>query len=149
MEEKIKIPRNMKTKLKKKIWLYPADQDGGFLVATPESNNTDFIAYKKGILTTLSPKKNKKEREQYRELMDSEVYVDDNILRGYVDDIFAAEFRNKSYDTLLKVKDDNTKNIAYFNFINAYNLYQNGEKSYGNVCCMAIDYAEYLLKKKK
>jgi hypothetical protein len=64
-----------------------------------------------------------------------------------VDDIFRKEVRRSSYETLLSAKNNSRAIIAYYNFINAYQLMQQGEVSYGNTCCMSVDHAKELLKK--
>ncbi|GAB1858224.1 hypothetical protein MHTCC0001_30610 [Flavobacteriaceae bacterium MHTCC 0001] len=63
------------------------------------------------------------------------------------DNIIREDLREDSYNILIKAKNDPKAIKSYFNFINAYHLYKKDEPSYGNVCCMAIDYAEELLKK--
>jgi hypothetical protein len=124
----MKIPRKLKKRLNKILWLY----DNG-IVAFPTLYEKDFIAYKNGelhdILTTT-----KEEKQEMKSLNDF-ISVSDEELKIYVDDIFAEQYRAESYRKLLKAK--NTK--YYFNFVNAYNLYKNGQDSYANICCMAVD----------
>ena len=66
-------------------------------------------------------------------------------MRQYVDDIFAKAYRNSSYTILLEAKNHSKAKIGYFNFVNSYqkNL---KEDSFGNICCLAVDYAKQLLK---
>jgi hypothetical protein len=70
-------------------------------------------------------------------------------LYSYVKEIFSTQYRNSSYETLIRAKHSTNAVVAYYNFLNAYNLYENGNDSYGNICCMAIDFANDLLKSKK
>ncbi len=39
--------------------------------------------------------------------------------------------------------------VAYYNFVNAYHRYEQGDDSFGNICCLAIDRAKELLKGRK
>lgn len=80
--------------------------------------------------------------------MDKEIEVSDETLKKYVDDIFAKQYRRSSYDTLIMAKKKKAAIKGYYNFINAYHLYENGEQSFGNICCLAVDYAKELLREK-
>lgn len=54
MMKKFKIPRKLKKKLRKTIWLYPLNPETDtYLMATPYNNEKDFNAYKLGILRDL------------------------------------------------------------------------------------------------
>lgn len=57
--------------------------------------------------------------------------------------------RTSSYNILIAAKNNPKAIIAYYNFLNAYQLIEKGDDSYGNICCMAIDFAGDLLKKKR
>lgn len=59
--------------------------------------------------------------------MDSEIYVSDEELRQFVNEIFAKEYRSSSYQILLDAKKNKKAKVAYFNFINAYILMKNLE----------------------
>ncbi|MDC1265475.1 hypothetical protein N8009_01635 [Flavobacteriaceae bacterium] len=52
------------------------------------------------------------------------------------------DFRVSAYNTLIEAKDNPKAVGAYFNFINAYNLMEKGDSSFGNTCCLAVDLAE-------
>ena len=41
----VKLPRKLKKKLKKGLWLYPADEKGNNLMATSSRDEKDFLAY--------------------------------------------------------------------------------------------------------
>lgn len=143
-----RLPRKRKKQLKKEMWLYPPDDKGFSLMANPESSQKDYDAVKKGIVRPLMDNKNAKaERKAYREKMNKEVFVSDEELKMFVDDIFAERYRNSSYTNLLLAKNNPKAVVAYYNFVNAYHFYKNGEESYSNVCCMCADYAKELLKK--
>ena len=147
MEKKFKIPRKLKKKLKKTIWLYPS-VNGGSLMAEPATNQKDFLAWKKGeIRDILENIHSKKHRQEYKEKMNKEIYVEDEVLKEYVDEIFAEKYRYNSLETLLKVKEKEHLRIYYFQFINAYNLYKAGQDSYSNTCCQVVDFAKENLKK--
>jgi hypothetical protein len=67
-------------------------------------------------------------------------------LKTYVNEIIREDLRYSFYNTLLQAKNNKRAIQAYFNFINAYHLYKDGEESYGNICCLAVDRARELLK---
>ena len=147
--KKFRIPRKTKKFLKKGLWLYPADEKENSLMGFPARDEEDFYAYKQGILKNLFDRKNsKQEAKEYRQKMNKEVFVTDEILRVYVDAVFRKDLRNSSYFILVEAKSHPLAIIAYYNFINAYQMDQNGEDSYGNICCLAVDSAKELLKKK-
>ena len=148
--KKFRLPRKVKIKLKRNIWLYPADNKGSRQWAFPDESQEDYTALKKGIVTDMIHEKNSKaKRKEDQKKLDREIFVSDEELRVFVDDIFAKEYRNSSYNTLLQAKVNPKAVVGYYNFINAYNLYKAGEESKGNVCCMAVDWARDLLKKRK
>ena len=65
--------------------------------------------------------------------------------RPYVNDVFRKDLRSSAYNTFKMVKDNPKMISAYYNFVNAYNLYKKGESSYENICCLSLDKAEDLL----
>ena len=145
--DKFRLPRKTKKELEHKLWLYPADEKGNRLMANPKHSKEDYDAIKKGIVTDLFDKDNTKAKQKaYREKMNKEIFVSDEELKLYVDEIFAEKYRTAAYNTLIKAKNNPKAIVAYFNFINAYNLSVN-EDSYGNVCCMSVDLAKKLLLK--
>ncbi len=146
--ERFKLPRKTKKALKKGMWLYPPDEQGNSLMASPARLEKDYQAYKKGILRNLIERRVSKKKE-FRERLDGKISVSDETLRNYVNDIIVKDFRSSSYDILIKAKNSKSAIIAYYNFINAYQLYEKGEESYGNICCMAIDAARDRLKQNK
>lgn len=145
--EKFRLPRKTKKELGHKFWLYPADEKGSRLMANPKHSKEDYDAIKKGIVTNLFDKENTKaRRKEYRAKINKEIYVSDEELKIFVDEIFAERYRANAYNTLIKAKNNPKAIVAYFNFINAYNLSIN-EDSYGNVCCLSVDLAKKLLIK--
>lgn len=144
-----KLPRKLKKKLKKGLWLYPADEKGNSLMANPSRDEKDFLAYQNGELSNLFDEISREERMKSRLDLDAPIEVSDEVLKGYVNKIFAKEYRNSSYQFLLDAKKFRDTRIAYFQFINAYNQVENGEDSMGNVCCLTVDYARDLLKIRK
>ena len=144
--KKFRLPRKIKKKLKG-LYLYPADEKGGSLAAWPKRSQEDYDALKKGIVRNLNDKKNSKaKRKEYREKMFAPIEISDKKLKEAVDYIFAEEYKETSYKTLLKAKEHPVAIESYYAFVNAYNLVLNGESSYGNVCCMTIDSAESEMK---
>lgn len=146
--KKFKLPRKKKKFLKKGFWLYPADEKGNSVWARPHKNEKDYLAFEKGLLRNLN-QTSKKEMLEYGAELDKVVNVSDEILRVYVNDIFAKEYRQSSYDILREAKKKKGSIIAYYNFINAYEIYKDGDDSSANTCCMSVDLARELLKKYK
>lgn len=144
---KFRLPRKVKKALKGNLWLYPADEKGNSLMAHPTRSQEDYDALKKGIVRNLIDQKNAKaKRKAFREKLDKENIVPDDELKRYVNHIIREDLRASSYKTLITAKNNPKAVIAYYNFVNAYQLYQDGEDSYGNICCMAIDKAKKLLR---
>jgi hypothetical protein len=143
-----RLPRKVKKGLKGNMWLYPPDEKGNSLMASPKRSQEDYNAVKKGEAKPLVDRKNAKEkRKAYREKMNKVVFVTDEELKTFVDDIFAERYRKSSYNNLLLAKNNPKAVVAYYNFINAYHFYKDGQDSYANICCLAADYAKELLKK--
>jgi hypothetical protein len=148
--KRFRLPRKVKKSLKGHLWLYPADDKGNSLMAFPTRSQEDFTALKKGIVRNLiDPKNAKARRKAFRERLDKENFVSDDDLKRYVDDIIREDLRRASYNTLIEAKNSPKAVRAYYNFVNAYQLFEQGEDSYGNICCLAIDSAKDLLKKRK
>ncbi|MDT0643192.1 hypothetical protein RM553_10165 [Zunongwangia sp. F363] len=146
--KKFKIPRKLKKELKKGFWFYPPDENGGSLSASPSRDINDFKAYKKGVLRNLIDKHGSRQRQlAFRRKINKEILISDEELKRYVDDIIREDLRNSSYRTLLEAKKHPRAIIAYYQFVNSYQLVEQGEDSYGNICCMAIDRAKELLRK--
>lgn len=147
MRELIKLPRLEKKKLKKDLWLYPADEKGNSLMAQPEKYKEDYEVMKAGIVQNIRDRNTEKDSKIAEAIknMDSEIYVSDEELRQFVNEIFAKEYRSSSYQILLDAKKNKKAKVAYFNFINAYYI---NEKfgDYSIVCCSSVDFAQILLK---
>lgn len=60
----------------------------------------------------------------------------------------ANTFANNLTISLKRAKNSKNEVITYYNFVNAYRLLESGEESYGNICCMAIDRDNELLRSK-
>jgi len=147
--DKFRVPRKTKKALKNTMWLYPSDEKGNSLMARPAKSQEDYTAVKKGIVRKF-PDRTKAERKKFIDELDKEIFVDDHVLKTYIDDIIREDIRNSSYNTLIEAKNNPKAVKAYFNFVNAYHLYVKGNDSYGNICCLAIDSAlEYLKPKRK
>lgn len=146
--DKFRLPRKTKKSLKKTMWLYPPDEKGNSLMAWPTKSQEDYTAVKKGIAKRF-PDSTKAERKKFIDELDKEIFVDDQVLKTYVDDIIREDLRNSSYSTLIEAKNNPNAVKAYFNFVNAYQLFEKGKDSFGNICCLAIDWAIELLKHKK
>jgi len=147
--KKFRLPRKTKKKLKGTIWLYPADEKGNSLMAWPTRLQKDYDAVKKGIVRDIMAGSTKATRKKEKAILDKAIEVSDGQLKIFVDKIFAKEYRNSSYHTLIKAKNSSKAVVAYYNFINAYNLAEKGEGSYSNICCMSVDLARDLLKRKE
>ena len=143
--ERFRLPRKTKKSLRKTMWLYPADEKGSSLMARPTISKEDYIAVKNGIARKF-PDSNKAKRKKFAAELDKEIFVEDQVLKKYIDDIIREDLRNSSYNTLLEARNNPKAVKAYFNFINAYHFYEQGKESYGNICCLAIDSAKKLLK---
>jgi len=145
---KFRLPRKIKKKLNSTMWLYPRDDEGNSLMASPTHLQEDYIALKNGIVKEF-PRSSKAESKAFNEKLDKEIFVSDDDLKKYVADILRKDLVFSSYNTLILAKNNLKAIKAYFNFVNAYHLVQKGENSYGNICCLAIDHAKKLLKKPK
>lgn len=133
--------------LKKTIWLYPPDSKGNSLMAQPTELAEDYEALKKGMLSPLPERRNSRaRRKEMREKLVKEVVVSDDQLKAYINDLIRADLRISSYNILSSAKNSRKAIIAYYNFINAYQIYKSGKDSYGNIACMSIDWAKKLLK---
>lgn len=116
-------------------------------MASPYRSQNDYDAYKNGELRNLGSSYNSRKRQiVFRNIIDKEVSVSDKILKDYVNDIMAEEYRKWALEILLKAKNNPKAVNAYYDFINAYQQ-SSEENSFGNVACMAVDRAETLLKK--
>jgi len=146
--DKFRLPRKTKKGLKKTMWLYPPDKEGNSLMACPTKSQEDYTAVKKGTAMQF-PNRTKAKRKKFMDELDKEIFVNDQVLRTYVDDIIREDLCNSSYNTLIEAKNNPNAVKAYFNFVNAYQLFEKGKESYGNICCLAIDRALELLKPKK
>ena len=145
--KRFRLPRKVKKSLKGNLWLYPADEQGNSLMASPTRYQEDYTALKNGTVRNLiDPKGAKARQKAFREKLDKETIVPDEELKRYVDDIIREDLRTSSYNTLIAAKNSPKAINAYHNFVNAYQLYEDGDDSYGNICCMAIDRTEQLLK---
>lgn len=148
--KRFRLPRKIKKSLKENLWLYPADEKGNSLMAHPTSSQEDYTAIKQGIVRNIfNPKNAKVRRKELRDKIDAEIMVSDEKLRTYVDNIIRKDLRKSSYNILIQAKNNPKAIIAYYNFINAYHLFEKGDDSFGNICCLSIDRAEKLLRTKK
>lgn len=145
---KFKLPRKTKKKLKQTMWLYPADEKGNSKMAFPSESKSDFTALKKGILRDIKAG-NKAKRKKQSALLNKAITVSDKELKIFVDEIFSENYRKSSYYTLKEAKNTPRAIVAYYHFINAYHLFKKGNESYSNICCMAVDNAKKLIKKKR
>jgi hypothetical protein len=146
--KKFRLPRKEKKSLKRGFWLYPPDEKGNSLMALPTRKQKDYDALKKGVLRNLfDPKRLKEGAKKQAAKIDPEIYIPDDQLKDYVDDIFREDLRSDALRTFIRAKNSETASKAYFNFVNAYNLYKEGNDSYSNICCLALDRAESLLRK--
>lgn len=145
---KFRLPRKIKKKLSG-MFLYPADEDGSSLSANPTENQEDYTALKRGIVRDFFDRRNAKaKRKEFSEKIDAVTEMTDEDLKSAVDDVFRKDIRDYALDILVKAKNSPIAISAYHNFVNAYLLLQEGQNSYGNICCLALDRAKELLKNK-
>jgi len=144
-----RLPRKVKKRLKRTIWLYPPDKNGGSLMAWPTQSQKDYDAIKQGIVKDIMANSTKAKRKKEKKILDKEIIISDEQLKSYVDNLLDKEFQNSSYLTLIEAKKTPRAKVAYYNFINAYHMVENGKESYETICLMSVDYAKDLLKKKK
>ena len=130
------------------MWLYQPDEKGNSLMAWPAKSQEDYTAVKRGVVRKF-PHSTKAKRIKFIAELDKEIFVDDKVLKTYIDNIIREDLQNSSYLTLIEAKNNPKAVKAYFNFVNAYQLFEKGKDSYGNICCLAIDSAIELLKPKK
>jgi len=117
-------------------------------MAHPTRSQDDYDALKKGMLRNLvDPVKRKEGAKKQAAKIDPEILIPDEKLKMYVDDIFREDIRSDALRTLIRAKNSATATKAYYNFVNAYHLYQKGEHGYGNICCLALERAESLLRR--
>lgn len=145
-DKSFRLPRKIKKKLQKTIWLYPPDKNGNSLMAWPNHDQKDYNAVKQGIAKYIMADSTKAKRKEEKKLLDQPIEVSNDELKIYIDEIFAKEYRNFAFRTLVEAKNTPQAKVAYFNFINAYRMVESGKDSYGNICCMTVDYARDLLK---
>ncbi len=149
-KKQFRLPRKTKKRLKGGLWLYPADENGNSLMARPARSQEDYSALQNGVVRNLfDPIGARARKKAFREKLDKENLVPDEELKRYVDEIIRVDLRTSSYRILLAAKNHPKAITAYYNFVNAFQLVEKGEDSYGNICCLAIDLAEDLMKKKK
>ena len=146
---KFRLPRKTKKAFSKDIWLYPADEKGNSLVAWPHRSQEDYDALKQRRLRGLIDRNDKAGRKERMKELDKEIIIADEVLKRYVDDLIREDVRASSYRTLLAAKNNPKAVTAYYNFVNAYQLFEKSNSSYGNICCMAIDKAKELLKESR
>jgi len=142
-----RLPRKEKKRLRG-LWLYPADEKGNSLMASPKRSQKDYTAVKNGEVRNLLYGSRKRSKERYTELS-VETTVTDEKLKEYVDDIFREDLRASVYRTFLEAKNHPKAVRGYYHFVNAYHKHQEDDRSWGNTCCLALDTARDLLKVKR
>lgn len=121
--KKFRLPRKTKKRLKRGLWLYPLDEKGNSLMARPSRSQEDYDAYKRGELRNLGSLYNSRKRQlEFRSKIDPEITVTDVVLKTYVDDLIAKEYRKWAFQILVKAKNHSKAKKAYYNFVNAYLL---------------------------
>lgn len=60
--KKFRLPRKTKKRLRKGLWLYPPDEKGCSLMASPYSSQKDYDAYKRGELRNIGSRHNSRKR---------------------------------------------------------------------------------------
>ena len=144
---KFRLPRLEKKRLRG-LWLYPEDEKGNSLMAHPRKSQKDYTAIKEGVVRNILDGSRKRAKERYAQLS-KEVIVSDEKLKEYVNDIFREDLRMSTYRTFIEAKNHPKAIRAYYQFVNAYHMYQEDEHSSGNTCCLVLDTARDLLKRKR
>lgn len=124
--DKYRLPRKTKKKVRRGLWLYPPDEKGNSLMASPRHSQEDYDAMKCGVVTNILTRRSKAERKAEKEKLDKPVEVSNEQLRAFINEIFAEAYRSSSYQTLVKAKKHPNTIVAYYNFINAYYLAKKG-----------------------
>jgi len=146
--KEFRLPRKVKKKLRG-LWLYPADEKGNSLMASPKRSQEDYTAVKNGEVREITHGSKKRSKARYAELS-IEVTVPDLKLKEYVDDIFREDLRSSAYRIFLEAKSHPKAVRGYYHFVNAYHKYLEADDgSWGNTCCFALDAARDLLKEKR
>lgn len=119
-------------------------------MAHPAETHEDYSAFRKGILRPLPDRRNSRaKRKEMREKLNKEVLVSDEQLKGYINNLIRDDLRVSSFNILSEARSSKHAVMAYYNFVNAYLLYEAGEESYGNIACMSVDWTKKLLKETK
>lgn len=118
-------------------------------MAWPSRDQKDYDAVKQGIVRDIMADNTKAKRKQQKRMLSKPTEVPNDELKAFIDEIFAKEYRNFAFRTLVEAKNTSRAKVAYYNFINAYRMVKRGKDSYGNICCLSVDYARDLLKKIK
>jgi hypothetical protein len=80
--KKFRLPRKVKKSLKGNLWIYPSDEKGNSLMASPRRCQEHFTALKKGIVRNLiDPKNAKARRKALRDKLYKENTVSDEYLK--------------------------------------------------------------------
>lgn len=145
---KFRVPRKIKKKLKKTIWLYPSDNKGNSLMAFPTRNQKDYTAFRQGLVKSILEKDNKEERKKRRQELDKAIEISDTTLQEYVNDYFAEQYRVVSFYILREAKRSPKARIAYYNFVNEYQLSKKENKD-SSILGLIVDHAEKLLRETK
>lgn len=143
--KKFRVNRKDKKKIKKLSMLfYPKDKDGNSLSAHPLSRQRDYDAYKRGELESLmgTKKEQSLRMKEMNLILDKETVMTESELLDAVNDVFAKEYREHSYNSLLRAYNSTNKKKYYYNFVNAYLEAKKGRTSYFNTCCITIDFID-------
>lgn len=117
-------------------------------MAQPTKVQEDYNAWKSGVLRNfLDRKKSSESSKKMFEILNAEVSITGKELKEYIDDIFGEDIRSMAYRTFTRAKESKSAIKSYYQFINAYQMYKEGDDSYGNICCLTLDSAEELLRK--
>jgi metal-dependent HD superfamily phosphatase/phosphodiesterase len=79
-----------------------------------------------------------------KEKLKPEVYMTNDELEQAIFNLYESQYIKDVYETLIEIKKKDIK--YYFEFVNAYNLYKDGDNSYGNICFMIVEAAKENLK---
>lgn len=117
-------------------------------MAFPTRNQKDYTAFRRGVVKSILEKDNKEERKKRRQELDKAIEISDTTLQEYVNDYFAEHYRVVSFYILIEAKRSPKARIAYYNFVNEYQLSKKENKDSG-ILGLIVDHAEKLLRETK
>lgn len=142
--KKFRLPRKIKKKLKNNIWLYPPDEKGSRVMAMPAKNQKEYDLLKHGEISSIGFESRKERDEIFKGLYEP-INMPDEKLKEEIDRIYRREFRESTFNTLIKAKKDPRAIKYYYGFINSLAKIE----KHRNLPFSCVDSARYIMRKKK